>query len=75
MLCSFLDIHLSEIVMTPSKRGNVTCISIAKVRKELIDESQVAHKAGGQHKGLVVKKQASGIVSSFDVLYVCSVLL
>lgn len=61
--------------MTPSKRGNITCISVAKVRKALIDESQVAHKAGGQYKGLVVKKQASGIVSSFDVLYVCSVLL
>lgn len=48
-----------EIVMTPSKRGNMTCIRIEKVKKSHIDESQVAHKAGGQHQGLVVNRQAS----------------
>lgn len=46
--------------MTPSKRGNMTCIRIEKVKKAHIDESQVAHKAGGQHQGLVVNRQAAG---------------
>lgn len=38
----------------------MTCIRIEKVKKSHIDESQVAHKAGGQHQGLVVNRQASG---------------
>ena len=44
--------------MTPSKKGNTTIIRIEKVKKTLLDESQVAHKAGGQHSGLVINKQA-----------------
>lgn len=60
MFYPLIDFLILEIVMTPSKRGNITCISIAKVRKAMVDESQVAHKAGGQYKGLVVNKQATG---------------
>lgn len=48
-----------EIVMTPSKRGNMTCIRIEKLRKTQLDTSQVAHVAGGQHTGLVINKQAT----------------
>lgn len=46
--------------MTPSKKGKVTVIRIEKVKKTNIDDSQVAHKAGGQHTGLVINKQAAG---------------
>ena len=49
-----------EIVMTPAKRDNVTHIQIEKVKKNAVDEAQVAHKAGGQHSGLVINKQAEG---------------
>jgi len=48
---------IAEIVMTPSKKGKTTTIRIEKVRKTQLDESQVAHKAGGQHSGLVINKQ------------------
>jgi len=48
-----------EIVMTPSKRGNVTSIRIEKVKRSQIDRSQVAHTAGGQHSGLVINKQTA----------------
>jgi hypothetical protein len=51
---------VSEIVMTPSKRGNVTSIRIEKVKKSQIDPSMVAHTAGGQHSGLVINKQSAG---------------
>ena len=58
-----------EIVMTPAKRGNITHIQIEKVRKNQVDESKVAHKAGGQHRGLVINKQAAGALQgSFFVL-------
>lgn len=46
-----------EIVMTPSKKGKTTCIRIEKKRKMHIDDSQVAHKGGGQNSGLVIQKQ------------------
>ena len=52
--------HLAEIVMTPSKSGNVTTIKIEKVMRALVDQSRVAHQAGGQHAGLVINKQTSG---------------
>ena len=56
----------AEIVMTPSKRGNVTSIRIEKVKRSQIDRSQVAHTAGGQHSGLVINKQtAAGHFYSF----------
>ena len=45
------------IVMTPSKKGDTTIITIEKVKKTQLDESKVAHVAGGQHSGLVVNKQ------------------
>jgi hypothetical protein len=48
----------AEVVMTPSKRDKTTVIRIEKVKRTNIDESQVAHKAGGQHSGLVINKQA-----------------
>ena len=53
-----------EIVMTPAKRGNVTHIQIEKVKKNALDETRVAHKAGGQHSGLVINKQAAGQLPS-----------
>ena len=43
--------------MTPTKKGRTTTIKIEKQRKERVDEGQVAHKAGGEHKGLVINKQ------------------
>jgi hypothetical protein len=48
----------AEVVMTPSKKDKTTVIRIEKVKRTSIDESQVAHKAGGQHSGLVINKQA-----------------
>jgi nucleoside phosphorylase len=50
-----------EIVMTPSKHGNTTSIRIEKVAKSQIDQTKVAHKAGGQHSGLVVNKQGADV--------------
>jgi len=47
--------------MTPSKKGNTTVIRIEKVKKSHLDQDQVAHMAGGQHSGLVINKQISGI--------------
>ena len=44
--------------MTPSKKDKTTIIRIEKVKKTSIDESKVAHKAGGPHSGLVINKQA-----------------
>jgi hypothetical protein len=48
-----------EIVMTPSKHGTTTSIRIEKVKRTQIDQSQVAHQAGGQHQGLVINKQSA----------------
>lgn len=48
-----------EVVMTPSKHGTTTTIRIEKIRRGTVDERQVAHKAGGQHSGLVINKAAS----------------
>jgi len=48
-----------EIVMTPAKNGKTTTIKIEKVKKTQVDENKVAHKAGGQHSGLVINKQTS----------------
>jgi len=48
-----------EIVMTPSKSGKTTTIKIEKMKKTQLDENQVAHKAGGQHSGLVINKAAT----------------
>ncbi|ELU00418.1 hypothetical protein CAPTEDRAFT_151003 [Capitella teleta] len=45
--------------MTPTKSGKTTTIKIAKVRRQQLDETQVAHKAGGQHSGLVINKQGA----------------
>lgn len=53
-----------EIVMTPSKKGKTTTIRIEKVPKKQLDESQVAHKAGGQHSGLVINKQTADAVDN-----------
>lgn len=47
-----------EIVMTPAKSGKKTIIKIEKVRRQQLDETKVQHKAGGQHAGLVINKQA-----------------
>lgn len=46
--------------MTPSKRGTTTSIRIEKVKKSQIDQSMVAHTAGGQHQGLTINKQTAG---------------
>jgi len=51
----------TEVVMTPSKKGNTTVIRIEKVKKSHLDQTQVAHMAGGQHSGLVINKQIAGI--------------
>ena len=45
--------------MTPAKNGKTTTIRIEKIKKTQIDENQVAHKAGGQHSGLVINKQSA----------------
>ena len=49
-----------EIVMTPTSQGNTTRITIEKVKKDKIDESKIAHKAGGQHAGLVINNPDEG---------------
>lgn len=46
--------------MTPSKKGKTTVIRIEKVNKSNLDQTQVAHMAGGQHSGLVINKQIAG---------------
>jgi len=45
--------------MTPSKHGTTTRIRIEKVRKAQIDQSRVAHTAGGPHQGLVINQQST----------------
>jgi len=47
--------------MTPSKKGKTTVIRIEKVKKANLDETQVAHVAGGHNSGLVINKQIAGI--------------
>lgn len=46
--------------MTPTKDGKTSRIRIDKVKKGKIDESKVAHKAGGEHTGLVINKKGTG---------------
>ena len=46
-----------EVVMTPTKSGKRTIIQIEKKAKAEIDMSNIKHKAGGQHSGLVINKQ------------------
>ncbi|ESO04745.1 hypothetical protein HELRODRAFT_172421 [Helobdella robusta] len=53
-----------EIVMTPSKKGKTTSIRIEKKKKYQVDSEQIAHKAGGQHTGLVINKQAADLPDS-----------
>jgi len=55
--------------MTPSKKGKTTVIRIEKVKKSNLDETQVAHMAGGQHSGLVINKQITGISCHFTHTY------
>jgi hypothetical protein len=43
--------------MTPTKKGKTTTIKIEKKPRKLIDQSKVAHTAGGEHRGLVINKQ------------------
>ncbi|KAK2159516.1 hypothetical protein LSH36_151g00044 [Paralvinella palmiformis] len=52
-----MDEAVEEIVMTPTKKGKTTTIKIEKKLKTMIDQSKVAHKAGGEHRGLVINKQ------------------
>lgn len=47
--------------MTPTKEGKTSRIHIDKVKKGKIDESKVAHKAGGEHTGLVINKKGAEI--------------
>lgn len=47
------------IVMTPTKKGEATHIKIERRRRLAFDDSDVAHVAGGQHKGLVINKQTA----------------
>ncbi len=46
--------------MTPTHEGKTTRITVEKVRKDKIDESKVALKAGGQHAGLVINNYDEG---------------
>ena len=46
--------------MTPRKKDDTTIINIEKVERRLLDETQVAHKAGGHNTGLVINKQIDG---------------
>jgi len=56
--------------MTPSKKDKTTVLRIEKVKRANIDESKVAHTAGGQHSGLVINKQAiSGCL--LNSIYFC----
>lgn len=48
-----------DIVMTPTKKGEATHIKIERRRRLAFDDSDVAHVAGGQHKGLVINKQTA----------------
>jgi len=59
---------ITEVVMTPSKKGKTTVIRIEKVKKSNLDQTQVAHMAGGQHSGLVINKQIAGISCSLLLL-------
>ncbi len=52
---------VTEIVMTPTKDGKTSRIRLDKVKKGKVDESKVAHKAGGEHTGLVINKKGTGI--------------
>ncbi|CAE1246805.1 unnamed protein product [Acanthosepion pharaonis] len=45
--------------MTPTKKGEATHIKIERRRRLAFDDSDVAHVAGGQHKGLVINKQTA----------------
>lgn len=47
--------------MTPTKKGEATHIKIERRRRLAFDDSDVAHVAGGQHKGLVINKQTAGL--------------
>ena len=51
---SFLS--MPDVVMTPSKRGKVTLIKIERRKKQAINQNDVVHEAGGQHKGLVINR-------------------
>ncbi len=44
--------------MTPTKKGRATHIKIERKRRQLNSE-EVAHVAGGEHKGIVINKQTS----------------
>lgn len=52
-----------EIVMTPTKKGKMTCIHIEKVQRNQLDSTQVAHQGGGANSGLVINKKAEGMRS------------
>lgn len=47
-----------EVVMTPFKKNNTTCIRLEKKAKAQIDSAQVEHAGLGQHTGLVINKQS-----------------
>lgn len=48
-----------DIVMTPTKKGEATHIKIERKKRLAFEDPDVAHVAGGQHKGLVINKQTS----------------
>ena len=44
--------------MTPSKKGKATCIKIERKKKAEADKQEHHHVAGGEHKGLVINREA-----------------
>ena len=55
-----LNLFISEIIMTPSKKGKATCIKIERKKKAENQADEHHHVAGGEHKGLVINKESQG---------------
>ena len=53
-------LFISEIIMTPSKKGKATCIKIERKKKAENQADEHHHVAGGEHTGLVINKESQG---------------
>ena len=58
---SFLLFVFSEIVMTPLKVGEGTTVKVERMKKEDLESQSVHYIASGPYKGIVIRKQVSGM--------------
>lgn len=57
----YFFLFLEQIVMTPTKRSqNHTTVMMERLKVSELDQNNVIHCGGGDHKGIVISKEPKG---------------